>query len=53
MSVPLIVNLDGCLVDSRSVNRGVMSPLRMESKLSLAAPQLNVIQLKWIMHEDG
>ena len=35
------------------VNSVVMSPLRVKSKMVPAAPQLNDIQLMWIMREAG
>ncbi len=37
----------------RPVNSSVMSPLRVESKKSSAAPQLNADQLVWIMRAAG
>ncbi len=38
---------------SRSVNSGVMSPLRVESIKFPAAPQLNGVELAWIMRAAG
>ena len=38
---------------SRPVNSGVMSPLRINTKKSPAAPQLNDVELGWIMREAG
>jgi hypothetical protein len=43
--------VEGCSL--RPLNSGVMSPLRVQSKKSPAAPQLNSVQLVWIMREAG
>jgi hypothetical protein len=45
--------LNASLNASRCVNSGVMSPLRLNSQLMPAAPQLNDVQLVWIMREAG
>ncbi len=47
------VNLDAWLVVYRPVNSGVMSPLRIYTKKIPDAPQLNDVQLVWIMREAG
>jgi hypothetical protein len=38
---------------ARPVNSGVMSPLRIQSMEPPAAPQLNDVELMWIMREAG
>jgi hypothetical protein len=52
-SLPLIENLSHDAVDSRRVNSGVMSALRLQSKKPPAAPQLNDVELVWIRREAG
>jgi hypothetical protein len=49
----LIENLSVPALCARPVNSGVMSALRMQSRESPAAPQLNDVQLVWIMREVG
>jgi hypothetical protein len=53
VSDPLIVECVVAALCARPVNSGVTSPLRMDSILSRAAPQLKDIQLAWIMREVG
>jgi hypothetical protein len=53
MSLAIIENLNGSVVDSRPVNRGVMSPLHINTQLIPAVPQLNDAELVWIMREAG
>ncbi len=40
-------------LNARPVNSGVMSPLRVDTQLIPAAPQLNEVRLVWIMREVG
>jgi hypothetical protein len=53
ISLIVIVNLNQFAVDSRPVNSSVMSTLRIQLKKSPATPQLNDVQLVWIMREAG
>jgi hypothetical protein len=52
-SVAFIENLSVMALCARPVNSSVMSPLRMNSMMSPAAPQLNDVDLVWIMREVG
>ncbi len=48
-----IENLNLSALCARPVNSSVMSPLRVDTQLIPAAPQLNEVRLVWIMREVG